>query len=531
MRLYVTLILTLLAMAFGTGYFFLFVQGSYTATEQDIREINEIKIDFQSKVDPIAIINFNSIYYNQSLFQLLDPIYVMPHTEHQNIDYRGEEECFKNIKSLLNRENFEKVWIWEEFRCGKRKSLPREFVLEPPYIHPSGKSYAWLMYGRGEKPYNQRNWVVAHLPYFHVTELHNIKRMIGNLGGIYEILEKLDSDALRAIAKGQGTILTNNFLLARLNYPSIFSIVEYRVYMRDHLDGFLKDSPYFLHNFNKGRSCFYRDGPLCWDYNVKHLFKLANKGSLAALFLFFVLSLMVLKLLLAKIKNQRLEDERRRLALQVLTHEFRTPITSMLLTMEKVNKRMGELDDELQESFLRLSSDVFRLQRLTETSRNYLRSKKSKKLVNFNYEYVPSVNLFVEDNLYTYLEEYGEDKFIFNGLTKDCSFNLDPYWVGICIKNIVNNAIDHGELPISVSLRTTLKGELEITVQDSGEVHFNTLEDITGEFVKGNKSTGTGLGLNIVKNVIDEMNGELKFEKNPTRFIISIKNRKGVENE
>ena len=518
-------------MAFGTGYFFLFVQGSYTATEQDIREINEIKVDFQEKIDPIAIINFNSIYYNQNLFQLLDPIYVMPHTEHQNIDYRGSEGCFKNIKSLLNRENFEKVWIWEEFRCGKRKSLPREFILEPPYIHPSGKSYAWLMYGRGQKPYNQKNWVIAHLPYFHVTELYNIKRMVGNLGGIYDILEKLDADAFRSIAKGQGTILTNNFLLARLNYPSIFSIVEYRVYMRDRLDGFLKDSPYFLHKFNKGRSCFYKDGPLCWDYNVKHLFKLANKGSIAALFLFFILSLMVLKLLLAKIKNQRLEDERRRLALQVLTHEFRTPITSMLLTMEKVNKRMDDLDDEFQESFLRLSSDVFRLQRLTETSRNYLRSKKSKKLVNFNYEYIPSINLFIEDNLYTYLEEYGQDKFVFEGLDKDCSYNLDSYWVGICIKNIVNNAIDHGKFPISVVAKACLKGDLEITVQDSGEASFNTLEEITGEFVKGNKSSGTGLGLNIVKNVIDEMNGELKFQKNPTRFIISIKNRKGVENE
>ncbi|TNE95769.1 MAG: ATP-binding protein [Deltaproteobacteria bacterium] len=168
---------------------------------------------------------------------------------------------------------------------------------------------------------------------------------------------------------------------------------------------------------------------------------------------------------------------------------------------------------------------------MTETSRNYLRSKKSKKLVNFNYEYIPSVNLFVEDNLYTYLEEYGEDKFVFNPLARDCSFNLDPYWVGICIKNIVNNAIDHGELPISVTLRTTLKGDLEITVQDSGELLSNDLESITGEFVKGNKSTGTGLGLNIVKNVIDEMNGELKLETNPTRFIITIKNRKGVENE
>lgn len=518
-------------MAFGTGYFFLFVQGSYSATEEDIRGVNKIKFEFQSLVDPVVIINFNSIYYNNNLFQLLDPIYVMPGPEHQNIDYRSDQDCFKNLKSLLNRENFEKVWIWEEYRCGKRQKLPRDFVLDPPYIHPSGKSYAFLIYGSNQKPYSQRSWVIPHLPYFHITELNHVKRMIGNLGGIYDILERLDDDALRAIAKGQGTILTQNFLLARLNYPSIFSIVEYRVYLRDDLDEFLKDSPYYLHNFTKGRNCFFKDGPLCWDYNTKHLFRLANKGSIAALFLFFGLSLMVLKLLLVKIKGQRIEDERRRLALRVLTHEFRTPITSMLLTMEKINPKLPGLSEELQESLLRLSSDVYRLQRLTETSRNYLRSKKSKKLVNFNYELIPSVNSFIEESLYSYLEEYGAEKVKFLPLQKDTTFCLDPYWVGICLKNILNNAVDHGKFPMTISLKIIQKGDLEITIEDSGEIIFSSLSEVTQEFVKGNKSSGTGLGLNIVKNVIDEMNGDLRFEREPTRFIVTIRNKKGVNHE
>lgn len=528
MRLYLTLVILALTMAFGTGYFALSIQGSYTATESDIQEINEIKLAFQKSVDPLMIINFNSLYYNQNLFQLLDPIYVMADNKHNDVDYSKNGECFKNLTSLLNRENFEKVWIWEEYRCGKRDKLPGTFFKNPPYIHPSGVSYTFLAFKSGKTEYKLRNWGIYHLPYFHVTELKFLRTEIGSLGGIYDFLQSLDVNALRDIVKGQGTILTNEFLMARLNYPSVFSIVEYRIYSRDALDYFLRSSPYLLHNFKSGKACFYKDGPLCWDYNVRHLFRLANKGSVAVLIGFFIMIFLVVRILIVKLRNQKFEDERRRLALQVLTHEFRTPITSMLLNMERVQGKMDSFDDELQESILRISSDIHRLRRLTETSRNYLSIHKSKKLVALKNTKIPSINDFIHEQLFVYFDEFGTDKIIFNELKEDHEFCLDPYWIGICFKNIMNNAIDHGEFPITITLAME-KEELHITIQDEGTLRIDNQEEIWGEFVKGNQSKGTGLGLNIVKKVIKETGGDINLKTNPTKFEMVLKPGK-IEN-
>ena len=44
--------------------------------------------------------------------------------------------------------------------------------------------------------------------------------------------------------------------------------------------------------------------------------------------------------------------------------------------------------------------------------------------------------------------------------------------------------------------------ELFVTASDTGVCDFDNLDELTREFVKGNKSSGTGLGLNTVKKVI-----------------------------
>ncbi|MBT3585768.1 MAG: DUF3404 domain-containing protein [Halobacteriovoraceae bacterium] len=528
MKSYFLLIITAISMAFVTGYFALFLQGSYTATPQDVIEINHLKGSFQKKVNPMTIINFNSLYYSREQFQLLDPLYSLPTVKNlRAIRYSTKDDCFKSFKNLLNSRNFEKVWVWERYRCGWRKNLSSNFFLEPPFIHPSGKSYAFLAFESSTPGYKNKSWVLNHLPYFHVTELKSIKMALGDLGGIFGTLSDLDQEALQSIARGEGTILSDKYLFARLKYPKVFSILEYRIYSRSKLNDFLKGSPYTLSNYQQGHTCFYKDGALCWDYNVRHIFTQANKGALSFLIGLIIIVTLVVRLLLVKIRNQKKEDDRRRLALQVLTHEFRTPVTSLLLTIEKMSKDYSKFDEATQEDLLRISSEVFRLQRLTETSRNYLKAAQNKKLIQFNYERVPSLNTFFDEFLGDYLMDY-PNEFLLEPLNEDTSFCFDSYWLGTCLKNLVENALTHGSLPVAVRLNI-LDEKLFIEVEDQGEAPELELTELTKEFVKGNKSEGTGLGLNIVLKTIKEMGGELKLNTNPTRFtiIISDKKKKG----
>lgn len=521
MRLYIVLILTALAMAFGTGYFALFLQGSYTPTLADIVQINELKVDFQKMVAPRAIINFNSIYYSPQQIRLIDPFYSTPSEEvNKQIDYFSSHDCFSDFDILVNQPGFEKVWVWEQYRCGKKDHLSPSFFRQPPFIHPSGHSYAYLSFKLNKENNRSRAWVRNNLRYFHITELSELQSEVGNLGGIYDLLVKLDYNSLLELAKGEGTILTKTFLLARITYPGILPILEYRFYDREDLDGFLKDSPFILQNFKQGRPCFYRDGELCWDYDVKHIFKLANVSTIAFFFGLIIICVIVVRLLLTKIRIQRQEEERKRLALQVLTHEFRTPVTSLLLSIEQMNKYLPTFSDDLQEIFLRMNSEIYRLQRLTEKSRNYLKVQEGGKLIQLNDELIPSVFHMIDEMIYPYAEEHG-DNFQFSFEGNDRNIKIDVYWLQICLKNLIENAFFHGVAPVSLQIKLS-ENSLNIIISDQGICQFDTLEELTSEFVKGNKSSGTGLGMSIVYKIIKEMEGKIIFNNNPTTFNITF---------
>ncbi|MBC97162.1 MAG: hypothetical protein CME63_05395 [Halobacteriovoraceae bacterium] len=523
MRLYIILIFTAVAMAFSTGYIALFLQGTYQATPSDILKIDQVKQDFQREVEPRYIINFNSLYFSENQFQLLDPRFTFNQRNVFKEDNRfgTSKNCDVPFSDLLNQNNFNKVWIWEEFRCGRRANLPREFFIQDPFIHPSGQSFAYLAFRLGKNDYDSRAWVMAHLPFFHVSELKKLKREYGQLRGIFEILEGVGEQALNDLIRGKGTILTSEYLFARLTYPKIFNILEYRIYARNDLESFLKDnSPYILHNYKRGRSCFYRDGGICWDYNIKHIFKLANDSTIILFFGLIIIILVVVRMLLVKLKAQRLEDEQRRLALRVLTHEFRTPITSLTLLLEKMSRKYESFDEDLEEVYLRMSSEVHRLRRLTETSRNYLKAQQNDKLLELNIEKVDSVNLFVEDIIAPFLDAH-EGKVVFKPLPEDIALYQDTYWLGICMKNIVENAVTHGDFPVTITLMKQ-KNKLLFEVEDKGQCQFESLGIMTQEFIKGNKSSGTGLGMNIVKKVCREMNIDLNLKLNPTTFTMTI---------
>lgn len=521
MRLYFILIITAVSMAFATGYVALSLKGSYLATPDDVLEIDQLKKDFLQWVKPKQIINFNSIYYSRHQFRLLDPTYTLSRPD-VGVDYSqfySSKGCFRNIFNNSRRFD-EKTLIWEDFRCGRRASLPRNYFTTSPFMHPSGQSYAYLAYKLGKKNYNNIRWVHRYLPFFHVSELRELRDDFGRLPGIFNILESMGREALVGISQGKGTILTSKYLFARLNYPRILNITEYNVYLRDDLELFLEDSPYVLSNYKVGKPCFFRDGSLCWNYNVKHVFQLANTSTLVVLFGLIIIVAVVVRLLLIKIKAQRLEDEKRRLALRVLTHEFRTPITSLMLTMERFAKKYELFDEELEEVYLRLSSEVNRLKRLTDTSRNYLKADKSKRLMDLRYEKVPSVNNFILETATPFMELY-PDQVIFEPLDQDVEACIDTYWLGICLKNIIENATTHGELPVTITA-SHKKNSVTIAVSDRGHSQFESLGIMTQEFVKGNKSSGTGLGMNIVKKACREMGIEVGLKLNPTTLTLRV---------
>ncbi|EQC51999.1 DUF3404 domain-containing protein [Bacteriovorax sp. DB6_IX] len=276
MRPYIILIFTALILAFYSGRYLLKFQGPGAASNSDLYEIAKLKLSFQKNVTPYAIVNFTSLYYSKEQMQLLNPSLAINSFNDKVLSSREDCDEKQFVQSPLR--NYSKKLIWDQLRCGKRLEIPFWFIKKPPYMHPSGSSYAYLLYRRSMERDKTPSvkWIRDNLGYFHLKELHQIQREQGGLGGIYGILASLDEKSLVDLINREGTILTKDFLLAKIKYPKSFDIMEYRFYLRDDLNNFLEQTPFHISRYHPGKRCLYRDGPICWRYNVSHLFQMIN---------------------------------------------------------------------------------------------------------------------------------------------------------------------------------------------------------------------------------------------------------------
>lgn len=518
MKSYIPLLLIAIILSFASGYYALFIQEEPLASEEDVNRINFLKEKFFRTNRFEDIVNLNEIYNGPGQKSLYLPANILGDHFHRNqAIFSTNKDCFKDLNNLMTTKNLEKAHVWEEFRCGTRDQLTKNFVFDPPFMHPSGISYANLIYLSSNKKRPSLKALTKILPYFHISELPALQKSLGRLPVPYSYLADLNDEGMMYLLSGSKVILSRNFLLQ--NNSNFFNFFEnvFRVYDREKFERYLEKTNYQVKINNTSKTCFFRDGGVCWEYNLRTMFLLTNKTKLLVLGMSLIILIMVMWQIVLKLRLQKRDDDKRRLALQVLTHEFRTPITSLLLSLENINKNFSEISENVQEDFLRMSSDIYRLQRLTEMSQNYLKSDNKKELVGINKIKVESINQLVEIIVEPYVE-----KVEVSYLKNDRSCELDEYWLSICLKNLIENALFHGATPVKVEIEYE-KDRLIINVVDAGNCTFDSIEDLTKPFIKGNKSSGIGLGLNIVKNVVEAMGGNLNFKKGPTTFSISLK--------
>jgi two-component system sensor histidine kinase MtrB len=205
---------------------------------------------------------------------------------------------------------------------------------------------------------------------------------------------------------------------------------------------------------------------------------------------------------------RRRERQARAQVLATLTHELRTPATSLGLALETLRHDFDRLPDTSQDAFLRIAADVRRLKRVIAGSSSYLRLAGPRGRGRFEPRAVESLAAFVEATL-----EPFADKLEAVTLPPAAAFRTDPYWLSVCIVNVVDNALRHGKPPVTVRCR--LDGRrFEMRVQDAGTL---------ARAPSRGASAGLGLGLGIVRRTLADLGGRLGVERDPTVFVISVK--------
>jgi hypothetical protein len=505
MRIYLLLIFTAITLSFSTAYFAINLQNNTSATDKDMAVITFLKDEFVKEAQPLAEINLSSLYPTREFFQLIRPVLLPGRTN----NYSRPCDQLQN----KTKQYYDKSDLWEDFRCHHTDRLPEKFFESAPLLHESGQSYAWLALVSGNENYSGSDWARVHLNYFHINELKDIPPAA--LDGNFIILSRLAKDDLQALGSGKDQFLTRLYFL---NRDKTSLDLNYKFYSREHFENFFKAKNYFLRQKNNDEKCFYEESGICFEKDSAQYLELFKKSSLLIFFFSMMVLFLVAVILFRKIKQQKFEEERKKHALRVLTHELRTPIANLLLQVENINRESSTLNPQLQDEFLKMEEEVYRLKRLAEKSRGYLEMQSGNNLINAENRLFPSHNELLAELLAPYTEKGVQ----FLPASSDSEFSVDLYWLNVCLKNLVENAIVHGKAPVVVSLTNT-PDSLQISVSDQGQCSYNSLNEIMDDNRPRDPKAGMGLGLILVASIVSELNGKLLMKKNPTTFTLIFK--------
>ncbi len=362
--------------------------------------------------------------------------------------------------------------------------LPRGWFVRAGYIHPGGGSYAY----RYLEKHPQDNKKLDR--YLHIKE-----RPLAETNSILGRLQRMSDEEIKVFIAGSDAFIANGELWVRYDN-------DYKIYDQPTWSSVLNRYDVHFKRLNDNDFCLAKSGNICWQEEDKSHITYYLLVGLFVANLGILIGWGVLRL-----RSRRRAMQERMLVLQILTHELRTPIASLAMTVEGFRRQFDLLPEELYDEFRRLTEDSRRLRQLAEASKDYLQANQQELSV----QDIESFNEWLE-----FLVEPYEVALTLPEQDRQVSLNM--YWLGTCIDNLLSNATKYGVAPISLTASFN-DGKVKIVVQDQGPLGKKDWARLRKPFVS---ERGLGLGLTIVESMIRRMGGTMRLDGPPTTFILEI---------
>ncbi|MET7279916.1 HAMP domain-containing sensor histidine kinase [Kribbella sp. NPDC005582] len=209
-----------------------------------------------------------------------------------------------------------------------------------------------------------------------------------------------------------------------------------------------------------------------------------------------------------------------RLAADV-SHELRSPLTTLVGSVDLLNARRDELPERSQRALDLVTADLQRFRRLLDDLLELAGA-------DAGLDRRPSTTVELADLLRQVLSEVGHDPTILHG-ADDVLVHADKPRLGRLFRNLFENAESHGGGLISVTVTRSADTVL-ITVDDDGNgVPPGDRERVFERFATGpagrGSSSGTGLGLALVAETAAAHGGAVWCSVSPTggaRFVVRL---------
>lgn len=369
--------------------------------------------------------------------------------------------------------------------CKETNLSPRWFA-RSSLIHPGGGSYAY----RWVNKYPEQNELLEMFMHIQERPAASPETLLGRL-------QRMTQESVTSLIGGAQMFIEQDELwLKQGNAYYIFGPSRWKPNVSKAELSFSLSS--------ESATCFVQRGNICWDVEDH-----SDILRISMIALVVANILLVIGWSAYRWNSKRQEMKSRMLVLQILTHELRTPIASLSLTVEGFRREFEQLPESVYDEFRRLCEDSRRLRQLAEASKDYLQSDNKP----LNTEWVPSVSEWLE---YKVSDEFNGN--IAFKINEDKAAKLNVYWLSNCIDNLIRNAIKYGVAPILIDV-TTSADRLTIKVIDQGELSHRDWRNLKKPFVS---KAGLGLGLTIVESMVGRMGGKMTLIGPPTTFILEI---------
>ncbi|MCB9194741.1 MAG: GHKL domain-containing protein, partial [Flavobacteriales bacterium] len=225
-----------------------------------------------------------------------------------------------------------------------------------------------------------------------------------------------------------------------------------------------------------------------------------------------------------KLAKTERESAWREMAKQV-AHEIKNPLTPMKLSVQHLQRALKPDDPDYEEKLSmfanKLVTQIDALTHIANEFSNFAKMPKS------NMEHLDvisilksSIDLFAEHENIKFELDLGEIEI--------CTLNADKEQLVRVFNNIIKNAIQSFETDAEGLIKihvTLINGEVEISISDNGS---GIPDDVKDKIFVPNfttKSSGSGLGLAMVKQIVDVHGGSISFKtelNNGTTFLVKL---------
>jgi signal transduction histidine kinase len=283
-----------------------------------------------------------------------------------------------------------------------------------------------------------------------------------------------------------------------------------------------------LHTF--GNSTF-----LPQNQKLKLLFSnptiLILKRSMVEIILSLLLSLSIIFCLLHLLKTinrQKKIDDMKNDLISNITHEFKTPITTVSTALEGIKNFNAINDKDKTTRYIDISNQQLKkleimVEKLLETA-----SLETDKII-LNKESTDLVELLRSNIEKHQMNSIGQN-FNFNSDFEELSIKADVFHLENAISNILDNAVKYGGNWVEIFLKTK-NDKVLISIEDNGKgIEKREREKIFDKFYRIQKGNihdvkGFGIGLYYSKKIIEKHDGTIELAVNSkTIFKITLPN-------